>query len=456
MSNIPLMPHQRTAVNWLLSRGSGLLNHGTGTGKTATAVSYVVARPQTTRILIVAPVIVLDQWVREIDRFDHGATVTIIRGTPLERATLHAQASSHASPAKYAIIGYETLRQDYKRILAQQYDVAIYDEAHRAFANPRTKNFKIARHLKAASRVALTATPTPNGLENYFGIIDFVAPGTLGKNYYAFTMQYCHFHPKFRKIIGYRNKDGLLSYIEPWVHMVKKEDVLLDLPPLTESTLLFDLSKGEQTFYNTLKKEMRAELFNGEELIVTNPLTKLLRLKQVTNNIGTLTQDRTFVSAKYQTLLSVLEDKMLDPQVRILIFSSFSHNIEELATLLSHYNPVTLTGSVDHATRKDNVAKFRSGQTRLLLSTEAGGEGVELTEGNLIIMLDLPYSHSRYAQRVGRAHRKNQTSPVHVINLCARGTIDEWCSDLIAKKREMSETLEKYKASAHEIQELLT
>lgn len=451
MPNIPLMPHQSAALSFLKKQGSGLLAHPTGVGKTATAVSFVASLPNTAQALIVAPVIVLDQWVREIDRFDHGSTVTVIRGMPLERATLHAQASK----SRYTIIGYETLRQDYKRILSRTFDVAVYDEAHR-LVNPATKNFKIARKLVAAHRVALTATPTPNGLENYFGIIDFVSPGTLGKNYYTFTMQYCYFHPKFRKIIGYRNKEEMLSRVAPWVHMVKKEEVLRDLPPLTEDTAYFDLNKPEQTLYDRLKKEMRAELLNGEELIVTNPLTKLLRLKQVTNNVGTLTQNPDFVSSKYRVLTEILGDKMLDTNNRIIVFSSFSHNINELAVFLKQYAPVTLTGDVKHEERKENVRKFRSGETRLLLSTEAGGEGIELTEGNIIIMLDLPYSHAKYMQRCGRAHRKGQVNPVQVLTLCARGTIDEWCAQLIEKKKNMSEELEKYAPTYHDINLLLT
>lgn len=449
--NIPLMPHQQAALAFLKKRGSGLLAHPTGVGKTATAVSFVASLPDTAQALIVAPVIVLDQWVREIDRFDNGATLTVIRGMPPERATLHVQASK----SRYTIIGYETLRQDHKRILSREFTAAVYDECHK-IVNCSTKNFKIARKLNAPHRIALTATPTPNGLENYFGIVDFVAPGTLGKNYYTFTMQYCYFHPKFRKIVGYRNKEEMLSRIAPWVHMVKKEEVLRDLPPLTENTVYFSLNKPEQTLYDRLKKEMRAELLNGEELIVTNPLTKLLRLKQVTNNVGTLTQNPEFVSSKYKVLSEILEDMMLDNNNRVIVFSSFSHNIDELEKSLAEYSPVKLTGSVKHEDRKESVRKFRSGETRILLSTEAGGEGVELTEGNIIIMLDLPYSHAKYTQRCGRAHRKGQVNPVQVLTLCARGTIDEWCAQLIEKKKNMSEELEKYAPSAHDINLLLT
>ena len=436
------MPHQRHGVEWLKKKGSGVLAWPTGVGKTYGALAFC-SEIQTSHVLIVAPVVVLSQWAAEIERFT-GSRATVIRGTASARARLWHD------DAQFKVVGYEVLRTDYKSALTTAGDVVVFDEAHR-LVNTRTKTWKVARKLQYVHRVLLTATPAPNGYHNWFGLIDLIAPGTLGSNYWSFQSRYCVMHPVFRSSIrGYRDKDRLLGIVSRFIHTVDKAAVLPDLPECTETIVPVQLGKEERALYNEARDEMVLSLSTGEDVNIQNALTKLLRLKQITNNMCLFGYDEV-VSSKFKAVRALLEDKLLDPSVRAIVFTSFKETAHLLEKYLEEYAPCMLTGGMDEKERAAHLERFKSGG-KLLIATEAGGVGIELKEASVVIMVDLPYSWAKYTQRVGRAHRKGQTRGVQVYMLNATDTVDEWTWRLINKKKSMEEEA----VSRADIEELLT
>lgn len=436
------MPHQAAAGSWLASRGgSGILVHPTGTGKTITALNFCVQK-NATRVLIVAPVVVLTQWAAEIEKFT-GSRATVIRGSAASRARAWQE------DTVFKVVGYEVLRADYKHALASTGDVVVFDEAHR-LVNTKTKTWKVARRLQYTHRVLLTATPTPNGYENWFGLIDLIAPGTLGSSFWSFQNRYCVMHPMFRKIIGYRDKDRLLNIVSRFIHTVEKEAVLPDLPECTETVIPVKLSKQEIDLYREARDEMILLLRSGENELISNALVKLIRLKQIVNNISLFGYEEV-VSSKFKAVRDILEDKLLDSSVRVIVFTAFAQTARGLEKYLADYAPSMLVGGMSEAERAEHLARYKE-RGKLLIATEAGGVGIELKEASVIIMVDLPFSWAKYQQRIGRAHRKGQTRGVSVFVLQATATVDEWNWKLINKKKSMEEEA----ISRADIEEFLT
>jgi SNF2 family DNA or RNA helicase len=88
---------------------------------------------------------------------------------------------------------------------------------------------------------------------------------------------------------------------------------------------------------------------------------------------------------------------------------------------------------------KDEAVRRFERQARVLLSTEAAGEGRNLQFCRLMVNLDLPWNPQRIEQRVGRIHRVGQTRPVEIFNLTAEGSIEDYILDILDRKLNMFE-----------------
>lgn len=109
---------------------------------------------------------------------------------------------------------------------------------------------------------------------------------------------------------------------------------------------------------------------------------------------------------------------------QLLVFTEFTDTARWLATLFSGagYSTEVLHGSVDQAARDDMQTRFLAGQFQVLVSTDAGGEGIDLQSAHVMVDWDIPWSLVRLEQRAGRLHRIGQARDVHVYHLVAPGT----------------------------------
>jgi SNF2 family DNA or RNA helicase len=96
---------------------------------------------------------------------------------------------------------------------------------------------------------------------------------------------------------------------------------------------------------------------------------------------------------------------------------------------------------VDNSKRQALLDEFNTGEKQILIMTSAGQYGLNIQSASVIIHYDLPWSISRTLQREGRAHRKGQTENVLVYSLLGRGTIDEYISKKLLKKKDISDRI---------------
>jgi len=144
--------------------------------------------------------------------------------------------------------------------------------------------------------------------------------------------------------------------------------------------------------------------------------------------------------AKAEALEKLLKTILHDPSEKVIIFTHFRRTLDRLAELLLRMDVdfVAYQGDMDIASKNQAIADFES-RARVLLSTEAAGEGRNLQFCRVMINFDIPWNPMRIEQRVGRIHRIGQTRDVRIYNLSAHGTVEDYLLEILDQKLNMFE-----------------
>ncbi len=322
------------------------------------------------------------------------------------------------------------------------FQTIIYDEGHRA-NNVRTKTYKALQKISEGSkhRYILTATPIVNSPVELFGILNIISPGCMGREY-NFLDRYA-VRNKWGGILYPINQEELADKIK--VFMIRKtlEEVAPELPLMVIKDIPFDLSSKERKLYDRLVAEVLFEVEKQLIQKIENPtiiqstLTKMIILAQLTCSMALLGEDNT--STKLDILKDMLED-IFPSDKKVIVFSRFKKMAVLLEKELKKYKPLLITGDVTGEDRNKAVQKFQNDDSRqLLISTDAGGEGLNLDAGSIIFHFSLPWSHGKYVQRNGRIKRLTQKKPTIIYNLIANKTIDAYTAKLLKNKKSVSD-----------------
>lgn len=314
------------------------------------------------------------------------------------------------------------------------FDAIVCDEATR-ISSHKSLTSKAVRKLKAKHRFALTGTPVANKPMDIWGLIDFVSPGALG-TYWSFINRYVYTN-QYHVIISYRNMDELAQRIKPYYIRRLKKDVLLELPPILESDVPFNLAKQEIKLYNEIRSETFFKVENGalakKEIInMDQGLPKLMALRQLCDSMELLGNINT--SSKMSAL------KELIPQLsmrKTIIFTEF----KEMANIIHReIGGQLITGDIKNEDRQPILDKFKDDDVPVLVMTSAGEYGLNIQAASCVIHFDQPWSVKGKIQREGRAHRRGQTAEsVLVYNLLAQGSVDYHIKKLLEKKLKISD-----------------
>ncbi|MDA8193303.1 MAG: SNF2-related protein [Thermaerobacter sp.] len=321
------------------------------------------------------------------------------------------------------------------------WDLLIVDEAHR-LKNPRTLNYRLVAGITAKHLLLLTATPLENRLTELYALVNLVKPGLFG-SYLRFYGQFM-LNPRTPK-----NAAALRQLLSRVMVRRQRREVGREFPPRQVSLWPIRLGVQERQLYDTLTFALRREYrqrLGGRETILplitlqrelcSSPQALLPTLRAATW-LGPL-QERllglaTSVSrtAKVEAVGELLE-RMAG---KVLIFTEYRATQAALiAELAAQGIPVRgFHGGLSAGQRDAAVAWFR-GPGRVLVSTEAGGQGINLQFCHQLINFDLPWNPMRIEQRIGRVHRLGQTRPVAIYNLFSVATIEENILELLHEK----------------------
>ncbi len=439
---LPLFPYQREGMLHLVCAERALLADEMGLGKTVQAVAACALLRRLKRIehvLIVTPTSLQGEWEEQIARFTR-LPFQILGGTRPERLAGY----NRGTAPFFTIATYESMLTDALEVNERlRPEVVILDEAQR-IKNWNTKTTLAVKRLRSRYAWVLTGTPIENRIDELYSLVSFLDPSVFGP-LFRFNREFYEFDERGRPS-GYRNLDELRRRIRPLLLRRRKADVETELPNLAERTFLVPLAESQRNTYRTHEAVVTRLLAAARRRALPEPqreriMRELNMLRMICDSNFILDpSDR--ACPKVDELARILAECMGNPEVKVLIFSEWERMLELVGGLCRRlrFGFASHTGSISAAQRRQEIQRFREDPAcRVLLSTDAGGVGLNLQNASVVINCDLPWNPSKLEQRIARAWRKDQTSAVTVLNLVSERTIEHRMLGMLARKQALSD-----------------
>uniref|UniRef100_A0A452H953 DNA helicase n=1 Tax=Gopherus agassizii TaxID=38772 RepID=A0A452H953_9SAUR len=437
--------------------------------------------------LIVVPASTLDNWIREVNLWCPALDVLFYYGSQEDRKQLRIDVNNKVINFNVIVTTYNSAissaddRSLFRRL---KLNYAIFDEGH-MLKNMGSVRYQHLMTINAKNRLLLTGTPVQNNLLELMSLLNFVMPHMFSgstseiRRMFSSKTKAAEEHSIYEKERIAHAK----QIIKPFILRRVKDEVLKQLPPKKDLIELCDMSeKQEQLYYdlfNKLKKSIDSQEKNSEMGNVMMQLRKManhpllhrqyytadklkmmsmLMLKEPTHcdanpdlifeDMSVMTDfelhllckqyasvsdfklemDTVLDSGKFRTLERILSD-LKEKGDRVVLFSQFTMMLDILEVLLKQqqHRYIRLDGKTQISERIHLIDEFNTdmGIFVFLLSTKAGGLGINLTSANVVILHDIDCNPYNDKQAEDRCHRVGQTREVQVIKLISKGTIEE-------------------------------
>ena len=441
-----LRPYQRAGLDWLWAlREAGLggvLADEMGLGKTHMTLALLAACAESGDArgpsLVVAPTSVVGPWIEKARAFAPGLDARRYEGK--DRARL----LEGLSPRSVVVTTYGVMVRDMARLKVLRWEAVLLDEAHRV-KNAETDAARAARQLNARVRIAVTGTPVENRPGELFSLFDFALPGYLGPRVAQDALE--------RRITAGDSEaaEDLRRLVRPFTLRRRKRDVLPDMPAKRDATRICELSDDQSALYREVLDGARRELLPGirderKRIDFIPILAALTRLKRICDHpalaLTAGADARSRRSGKLEVLLNVLESALAADR-KVVVFTQYVAMMdiieEELASRA--WNFADLRGSTRD--RDGAIARFQGDPSCrvMVVSLLAGGLGIDLTSGSVVVHYDRWWNAAREDQATDRVHRLGQRADVDVVRLITRGTLEERIDALIARKARLLDDL---------------
>jgi SNF2 family DNA or RNA helicase len=403
------------------------------------------------------------QWASQITKFTNGTSIPlVIDGTPKQREAQYAQAMQ----ADYIIMNYEQVVNDWDFVQKLPKGFVVLDEAT-AIKSFRSKRAKHVKKLESPFRFALTGTPVENGKpEELFSLMQFVDPSVLGR-FDLFDSTFI-VRNSFGGVERYRNLKTLNERLVE--ACVRKRQTDADVAPFLPEAIhaepiLVELDRAGATLYKHIVAELLNDLdealdsFGGSfdlfshygqggsdqggvmDQLRGSIMSKLTTLRMLCDHPELVKQSASAYrpmlgeGSKYAAELKelgLLDKATKAPKLDVLkeylseflnqyagnkavVFTSYVKMVDLIREALP-YESVGYTGQMNAKEKEAAMVKFQTDpECRILVSSDAGGYGVDPPHANLLVNYDLPWNAGLGVQRNGRIKRASSTWDTIVI-----------------------------------------
>jgi SNF2 family DNA or RNA helicase len=477
-----LWPYQEEAAERMVDRGQMLLGMVMGAGKTPTALGAVEAlrsEGEVSRCLVVVPASLKYQWKREIEKFTD-SSLTVIDG-PQKARTDQWRASTRSS---YVIVNPETLINDTK--MMGTFQCIVVDEAT-IIKNRTAKRTRLLKRIGKTIqyRFALTGQPIENRPEELFSIMEFVDKDVLG-TFESFDRTFI-VRDHWGKPLRYRNLDKMNKAMKECMIRKTREDIADQLPAIIHQVIPVPFDTKGAALYRAITKDLLNQIasaiksgsgsFNlwahyndqaGKEA-QGQIMSRLTVLRMLCDNPELVsvsannyddpdTQEGSAYAAaikatgkldgmtsapKLDACLEYIKDVLdEDPANKVVLFSFFKTNLKLIQKATKEVtDSVLFMGGMSAEDRDRAKERFKNDpNTRLFLSSDAGGYGVDLPMANYLISYDLPWSSGKLEQREARIIRLSSEFPhVTIATFVMQGSIEERQYEMLQHKKSVNE-----------------
>jgi superfamily II DNA or RNA helicase len=433
-----LYPYQIEGVAFLAGTGRALLADDMGLGKTLQAIAaaqWLCANEGVRRVLIICPASLKHQWAREIERFTDRAA-QVIQGPAPERGV------QYRFEATFFIINYELILRDLTVINEMLHpDLVIMDEAQR-IKNWRTKIAAAVKRIPSRYAFVLSGTPLENRLEDLYSLMQVVDPKVLGP-LWRYLVDF-HVTDDRGKVLGYRNLSVLRKRLAPVMLRRDRRLVRDQLPDKIVQRLDVAMTAKQRDLHDAamgaagrLAQIARTRPLTPSE---QNRLLASLQQARMACNAAGLVDKETQGSPKLDELTDILGEICLQSGLKAVVFSQWERMTQMVEARLGRLGLgcVRLHGGVPTVKRGELMDRFRDDDSvQVFISTDAGGVGLNLQSGAVLINLDVPWNPAVLEQRNARIHRLGQTRTVQIITMVAADSYEEQVFALVRTKQNL-------------------
>jgi SNF2 family DNA or RNA helicase len=342
----------------------------------------------------------------------------------------------------YKILNYELVFRDLEKIKAWSPDLIILDEAQR-IKNWKTRTARTVKQLKSPYALVLTGTPIENKIEELHSIVEFINQRPLGPLY-----RFLHNHritDDGGKVIGYKDLQAVRETLRAIMVRRKKSEVLEQLPERIDKNIFVPMTKEQGVIHDenyeivvklVAKWRRYKFLCEADQRRLMIALTKM---RMAADNTY-LVDKKTVHGPKIEELEIILEEVLGEGGDKVVIFSQWLRMTELVERILNRnkIGYVHLNGNVPTKQRKNLMVRFKEDPScQVFLSSDAGGVGLNLQSGSVVINMDIPWNPAVLEQRIGRVHRLGQHKTVRVINFVSSASIEERILELLKFKKSL-------------------
>ncbi|KAE8685390.1 ATP-dependent DNA helicase DDM1 [Hibiscus syriacus] len=455
-----LKSYQLKGVKWLISLWqnglNGILADQMGLGKTIQTIAFLAhlnGNGMNGPYMIIAPLSTLSNWINEITRFTPSIDAIIYHGTKQERDEIRRKHMPKGIGPNFPIVvtSYEMAMSDAKKCL-RHYDwkYVVVDEGHR-LKNFKCKLVKELKHLRVANKLLLTGTPLQNNLAELWSLLNFILPDIFQsheefESWFDFSgrsngdMSQEEMEEKRRAQVVAK----LHAILRPFLLRRMKADVEHMLPRKKEIILYATLTEYQRNFQDhllnqTLESYLKEKVDTGRGM--KGKLNNLMIQLRKNCNHPDLLEAAFDGSYFYPPVEQIVEQcgkfKLLDRLLtqlferkhKVLIFSQWTKVLDIMDYYFSEkgFNVCRIDGAVKLEERRRQIQEFNdvnSNYRIFILSTRAGGLGINLTAADTCILYDSDWNPQMDLQAMDRCHRIGQTKPVHVYRLATAQSVE--------------------------------
>jgi len=426
-----LLNFQKEGLDFLLkSSGNALLADEMGLGKTVQTLAYLSTEKQSSPTLVIAPLVTLRNWQREIGKFMKKKSRNgrlMVQSIP-SSTLIRKGKSQDIGKFDFYIINYELLEKRLVDLSKLNIKTIVCDEVQN-LRSKSTKKYAAVKKLTALKsikyRIGLSGTPIYNRGSEIWPIVDILRPGLLG-SFKEFCEYFCYVNDKGKAIVLENKRESLREELCRHVMLRrKKSDVLKELKDKVRYKEFID---SDSTYYNKeldkIWKKLEVEQKEAETAFV----------KSASYHRAIQSERQAAGVAKLPHVINFVKNIMeIDESVVVFCHHRAIHDL--LHNSLSEFSPASIIGGQSDNTRQLQIDMFQEGKTKLMIAgLRAGNLGINLTRAKYVIFAELDWSPAIHRQAEDRLHRIGQKNTVFAYYLIGNGTLDDHVAKILVDK----------------------
>ncbi|XP_025795316.1 ATP-dependent DNA helicase DDM1-like isoform X2 [Panicum hallii] len=458
-----LKSYQIKGVKWLISLWqnglNGILADQMGLGKTIQTIGFLAhlkGKGTHGPYMIIAPLSTLSNWVNEISRFVPSVTSIIYHGDKVARAEIRRKFMPKTKDAvspdfPIVVTSYEMAMSDARFLAHYKWKYVVVDEGHR-LKNSKCKLLREIKRIPMDNKLLLTGTPLQNNLAELWSLLNFILPDIFSsheefESWFDFSGKASEEKEETEEKRRVHVVSKLHAILRPFLLRRMKEDVEQMLPRKKEIIIYANMTELQKRIQDHLVEKTFDVYLNEEsDIVLRRPGIKaklnslFIQLRKNCSHPDLLEAafgttilyppvDKLLEQCGKFQLLDRLLTSLLARKHKVLIFSQWTKILDIIEYYLDSkgLEVCRIDGSVSLEERRRQIAEFNDLNSNLnvfILSTRAGGLGINLTSADTCILYDSDWNPQMDLQAMDRCHRIGQTRPVHVYRLATSHSVE--------------------------------